>query len=163
MKKIFILFILISQIAIAQQKQMSLEDAVLGRFTYLRPTSLKSVAWKSDDVFTFVKDKTLWAESVKKGDKESVFTTDELQELIGSKLSGFPRYSWLNKIEILIQTKNSFIVLNSEQKKIQYKIELPKNAKNSVFNEAGKFVSFTQNDDLFVTSANGKIIQIIFG
>ncbi len=160
MKKLLVLFILISQIAIAQQKQMSLEDAVLGRYTYLRPTSLKSVSWKSADVFTFVEDKTLWAESVKSGNKESVFTVDELLELTGSKLSGFPRYKWLNETDILIQTKNSYIVLNSEEKKILYKIELPKDTRNAVFNEAGKFVAFTKTDDLFVVFANGKISQI---
>ena len=72
---------------------------------------------------------------MKSGNKESVFSVNELQELIGSKLSGFPRYSWLNKIEILIQTKNSFIVLNAEEKKILYKIELPNDGQNAVFNE----------------------------
>jgi len=160
MRNIVIFFILISQITIAQQKQMSLEDAILGRYTYLRPTSLKSVSWKSDDVFTFVEDKTLWAESVKKGKKESVFSANELQKLIGSKLSGFPRYKWLNETDILVQTKNEYIVLNSEEKKVQYKIELQKDARNVVFNEAGKFVSFTKGDDLFVAFSNGKITQI---
>ncbi|MCF6358175.1 MAG: S9 family peptidase, partial [Draconibacterium sp.] len=160
MQKLIILFLLISQIAFAQQKEMSLEDAVLGRYTYLRPTSMKSVAWKSDDVFTFVEDKTLWAESVKNGKKELVISTKQLSGIIDSELRGFPRYSWLNETNILIQTKNSFIVLNSDEKLIQYKIELPKEAQNSVFNEDGKFVSFTKNDDLFVAFANGEITQI---
>ena len=160
MKKLLILIILISQVAFAQQKQMSLEDAVLGRYTYLRPTSLKSVSWKSDEVFTFVEDKTLWAESVKKGDKEIVFSVSDLQELVDSKISVFPRYSWLNETTILIQIKSSYIVLNYAEKKIEYKIELPKDGKNAVFNEAGKFVSFTKADDLFVVFANGKITQI---
>ncbi len=160
MQKLIILFLLISQISFAQQKQMSLEDAILGRYTYLRPSSLRSVAWKSDDVFTYVEDKTLWAESAKKGDKELVFNVDELSNIIDLELEGFPRYSWLNETNILIQIKNSFIVLNSDEKLIQYKIELPKEAQNSFFNEAGKFVSFTKNDDLFVAFANGKITQI---
>ena len=109
MKKILVLFILISQIAFAQQKQMSLEDAVLGRYTYLRPSILKGVAWKNDDTFTFVENKTLWAESVKRGDKESVFSVNELQDIIGFELSGFPTYLWLNETDVLIQTKNNFI------------------------------------------------------
>ncbi|NOR75374.1 MAG: prolyl oligopeptidase family serine peptidase [Draconibacterium sp.] len=160
MKKLLVLIILISQVAFAQQKQMSLEDAILGRYTYLRPTSLKNVSWKSDDVFTFVEDKTLWAESVNNGDNKIVFSVSELQELIGSELSAIPRYSWLNETIILIQIKSSYIVLNSDKKKIEYKIELPKNSENAVFNEAGKFVSFTQKDDLFVAFANGKTTQI---
>ena len=139
---------------------MSLEDAILGRYTNLRPTSLKSVAWRSDDVFTFVEGKTLWAESVKKGSKESVITVNELHELIDSKTSGFPRYSWLNETDILIQIKNSYFILNSGEKKILYKIELLKDAKNAVFNEAGKFVSFTIANNLFVAFANEENTQI---
>lgn len=160
MKNIVILFVLISQIAFAQQKQMSLEDAILGRYTYLRPTSLKSVSWRNDDVFTFVEEKTLWAESVKKSDKKLVFTVDELSKIIESELKNFPRYSWLNETDILIQTKNKYFVLNSEGKEIIYKIELPKDAKNAVFNDAGKFVAFTKDDDLYVAFVNDKITQI---
>ena len=72
MKKIVILFILISQIVFAQKKQMSLEDAVYGRYTYLVPSGLDAVAWQSDDVFTFVENNTLWAEWAKNGEKKSI-------------------------------------------------------------------------------------------
>ncbi|NOR74606.1 MAG: S9 family peptidase, partial [Draconibacterium sp.] len=160
MKKIIIFFILISQIVFAQQKQMSLEDAVLGRYTYLRSSTLKAVSWKSNDVFTFVEDKTLWAESVKNGDKEPVLTVDELKKITELELAAFPTYLWLNESEILIQKGLEYFVLNIDIKNIKFKISLPENAENAVFNEVGKFVSFTKNDDLFVAFINEKINQI---
>ncbi|MCF6331888.1 MAG: DPP IV N-terminal domain-containing protein [Draconibacterium sp.] len=160
MKRIIIFFILLSQIAFAQQKQMSLEDAILGSFTYLRPSTLKAVLWKSDDVFTFVEDNTLWAEPVKNANKEPVLTVKELKEITEFELAAFPKYLWLNESEILIQKGLEYFVLNIDEKNIKFKISLPENAENAVFNGAGRFVSFTKNDDLFVAFANGKITQI---
>ncbi len=139
---------------------MSLEDAILGSFTYLRPSTLKAVLWKSDDVFTFVEDNTLWAEPVKNANKEPVLTVKELKEITEFELAAFPKYLWLNESEILIQKELEYFVLNIAEKNIKFKISLPENAENAVFNGAGRFVSFTKNDDLFVAFANGKITQI---
>ena len=47
---VFILLIISSE---AQQKQLSLEDAVWGRYTYLNPKS-QSFSWKNDNTFSFV-------------------------------------------------------------------------------------------------------------
>lgn len=160
MQKLIILFLLISQIVFAQQKQMSLEDAVYGRYTYLQPSTLNGVSWKNNDVFTFVDDKTLWAESTEKGDKKSVLTVNELQKIIDSELSDFPTYLWLNESEIQIQNGLEYFVLDVDKKEVKYKISLPENAENAVFNAAGKFVAFTKNDDLFVAFTNGEITQI---
>ncbi|NQU51796.1 MAG: DPP IV N-terminal domain-containing protein, partial [Bacteroidetes bacterium] len=160
MKIIVLLFILISQIAFAQQKQMSLEDAISGRSSYLQPSTLDGVSWKNDAVFTFVEDEILWSESAKKGEKKAVISLKVLNEIIGDKLSALPTYLWLGENEIQIQNKLEYFVLNVEEKKIRYKIILPENAENRVFNEAGRFVSFTRNDDLFVAFLDGKITQI---
>ena len=160
MKKIIILFVLISQIAFAQEKQMSLEDAILGRYTYLRPSSLTGVAWKNDNSFSIVDDKALWVESAKNSNKEVVLTIDDLQEIIDYKLSFFPMYSWLNESDILIKNGTNYFVLNVEEKILSYKIILPKDSENAVFNKAGKFAAFTQNNDLFVAFSDEKIIQI---
>ncbi len=160
MKKIIILFILISQIAFAQQKQMSLEDAVLGRYTYLRPLTLKAVLWKNDDVFTFVEEKMLWAESVKTGNKELVLTVEELKKITELKFAAFSGYLWLNESEILIESNLEYFVLNVDEKNIKFKIVLPENAENAVFNEIGKFVSFTKKDNLFVAFSSGENVQI---
>ena len=54
----------------------------------------------------------------------------------------------------------SFWVINSIEKKVEYKIDLPEKAENAIFSEAGRFVSFTKGDDLFVAFIDGKVLQI---
>ncbi len=160
MKKLIILFLLITQIAAAQQKQMSLNDAVLGRYTYLRPTSLRGVAWQTDAVFTYIDGKKLLAETVKNGDKTTLLTTGDISTITGSEVKRFPTYKWLTPNEILLQTPNKYTVVNTETKQLIYKIELPANAANAVFNKAGKFVSYTRGNDLYVTFSSGETTQI---
>ncbi len=160
MKRFIILFILIAQIAAAQQTEMSLKDAIQGRYTYLRPSTLRGVAWQTNTVYTFTSEKTLWAETVKKGDKKALLTADELSKITGVNFPRFPRYKWLNSSDILVKTPSTYLVVNGINKQLKYKIVLPKTAANTVFNAAGKFVSFTEGNNLFVAFQNGEIVQI---
>jgi dipeptidyl-peptidase-4 len=160
MKKILILLVLLPQFAFAQQKQMSLEDAVYGRYSYLQPEKLAGLTWQSDAVFSFVENETLWIQFVKSSEKKEVFNLNELKTLIGIETDVFPTYSWLNEAEILFELKGNFILVNSTEKKVAYKITLPENAENAVFNATGKYVAFTKGDDLFVAFENGKITQL---
>ncbi len=160
MKRFVILFILVAQIAAAQQTEMSLKDAIQGRYTYLRPSTLRGVAWQTNTVYTFVSEKTLWAETVKKGDKKALLTADELSEITGANFPGFPRYKWLNSSDILVKIPGTYFVVDGVNKQLKYKIELPKTAANAVFNAAGKFVSFTEGNNLFVAFQNSEKVQI---
>ncbi len=160
MKQLLILFLLLSQIVFAQTKTMSLEDAVYGRYSYLYPESLVGLQWKDDATFTKIKTDSLVAESVKNGETVTLFTLDELQDISGEKFNYFPAYSWLKDGNLLVQNLNTFIGIDAINKKELFKIVLPENAANMVFNEAGGFVAFTQNDDLFVTFTGGEIKQI---
>jgi len=139
---------------------MNLEDAILGRYTYLRPSTLTKVAWKNDDSFTFVKENKLWAESVKNSDREIVVSLEVLQEIVSLEITSFPNYSWINESEILIKKDLDYYVLNAINKSIKYKIALPEAAENAIFNDEKRFVSFTRKDDLYVAFSDGKIIQI---
>jgi dipeptidyl-peptidase-4 len=164
MRKIFYLFLIVSQVVVAQQKQMTLEDAVLGRYNGLAPETLNGLSWKNGNSFTYLKNDTLWLEPVQREAKEPLTSLDEINDRIknsaGVTFSRFSSYSWLNGSEMLIQDRNKFLVVNIEKKELIYKIELPKEAENAVFNEAGKFVAYTVENDLFALFADGKQIQI---
>lgn len=160
MKKILVLLILLSQFVFAQQKQMSLEDAVYGKYSYLQPDKMTGLVWQNDAVFSFVEDETIWLKSVKSGEKKEVFNLDDLNTLIGIEADIFPVYSWLNEKEILFQAKSNFVLVNSKEKELVYKISLPENAENPVFNAVGKYVTFTKGNNLFVVFEGGKTIQI---
>lgn len=144
----------------AQTKQMSLEDAVYGRYTYLMPEKLNGLAWRNDEVFTRPEDNTLLAEEAKGGKTTVLITLSELQELLGKNMMAFPSYAWLESGDLLIHSPKGFYAINLETKALEYGIELPKGAVNLNFSERGRFVSFTKGDDLFIALANGEVKPI---
>ena len=162
MRNIFILFVLISNLVVAQQKEMTLEDAILGAYSSLRPETMNGLSWKNETTFTFVKNDTLRASTVKKSGPLPVICLDGLNAIIkpGNDFRRFPSYSWLKNELLLVQAQNSFYVLNLNENKLEYKIELPGNAENAVFCETGKFAAFTKNDDLFASFYDGRTVQI---
>ncbi len=165
MRKVFLFILLIASIQlVAQQKQMSLQDAILGGFSYLRPESMEGLAWQNDEVFTYVKNDTMWAEKAQKGEKASLITREELNTFLNQGnnevFRHFPSYSWVEGKLLMVQNNSWYFIFNPEEKKLVYEIELPAEAENAVFNHPGKFVAYTVNDDLFVTFPNEKTVQI---
>jgi dipeptidyl-peptidase-4 len=164
MRKLFFLFLIVSQVVVAQQKQMTLEDAILGRYMGLNPETLNGLSWKNENTFTYLKNDTLWLETAKKDGKTPLISRDEINTLLKNfpetELRNFPSYSWLNNSELLLQNAREFWVINPEKKEVVYTISLPQEAENAVFSTTGKFVTYTKGNDLFVSFANGKQTQI---
>ncbi|WP_372949072.1 S9 family peptidase [Mariniphaga sp.] len=165
MRKVFLFILLLASIQlVAQQKQMTLEDAILGASSYLRPETIQGLSWQNDEVFTYVENDTLWAEKAKNGEQNHLISHDGLNTLLNldekSVFKRFPSYSWIEGKLLLVQTSSRYFVLNPIEKKPVYEIALPAEAENAVFNHAGKFVAYTVNDDLFATFSTGKTVQV---
>lgn len=165
MRKVLLYILLFASFqTIAQQKQMTLEDAIIGAFSYLRPESMEGLAWQNDEVFTYLKNDTLWAEKAKKGEKKPVTTREELNSILSvddeTTFRRFPGYSWIEGKLLMVQNNGRYFVFSPEEKELIYEIKLPDEAENAVFNHSGRFVSYTVKDDLFVTFSNGKTIQV---
>ncbi len=165
MRKVLLYILLFASFqTIAQQKQMTLEDAIIGAFSYLRPESMEGLAWQNDEVFTFIENDTLWAETAKKGGKTIITTRDELNTYVNAgdevAFRRFPGYSWIEGKLLMVQNNGRYFVFSPEEKELIYEIKLPGEAENAVLNHPGKFVAYTVNDDLFVTFSNGKTIQV---
>ena len=157
---VIILLLLVQTFAFAQTKQMSLEDAVYGRYTYLYPESMSGLQWMDDEHFSFIEDKSIVAESAKSGEKSTVFSLNELNEITGANLQRIPSYRWIGQTDLLISDAKKYWLVDSNTKNVKYKIELPENADNASFSEEGQYVAFTQDHDLFVALANGATKQI---
>ncbi len=162
----FLLLMLVSAQIFSQQKQMTLEDAILGASSYLRPETMEGLAWQNDEVFTFIENDTLWAEPAKRGDKKPVTSRDELNSIFNTgdeaAFRRFPGYRWIDEKLLFMQNSGNYVVFNPQSKNTEYEIQLPGEAENAVFNHPGKFVAYTLENDLFVTLSNGKTVQVTF-
>ncbi len=163
-KTILIFLLLFTQIVYAQQQQMTLEDAVLGRATYLRPETLRGLTWKSDQVLTWEENGAIRAEDAKKGDKSTLITLKHVNSILkleaDAQLQSFSGYSWTENEELLLQQGGNYYALDIKAKKVVWSISIPAEAENPVLNEQGQFVAYTIGDDLYASFSDIKKVQI---
>ncbi|MFA5328245.1 MAG: S9 family peptidase [Prolixibacteraceae bacterium] len=155
------LFLLI-QNGFAQQT-MSLKDAILGNFTYLRPQMPEQLKWKDSRYYVLVKENKLMQFNIQDKDSAELISLDNLNKVMVEKglteLKSFPRYSFLNESKIWFQTTNHLIIFNLESKVISTDIDFPEEAENTDFNPENSQLAYTIGNNLFIagTSGNTKV------
>lgn len=157
---ILLFFLLVQTSVFSQGKQMSLEDAVYGRYTYLKPEALAGLSWKNEAVYTFVEDNKLVAGSVKSNEERTLLSLNEMNEITDQSFLLFPNYRWLDGEKLLVSNPLRFWVIDLENKKTDFKIELPKGASNANYSDQGDFVCFTKDDNLYIAHKTKGIKQI---
>ncbi len=165
MRNLYLLLFVLAVIpGVAQKKQMTLEDAIRGRYTYLRPASMEGLAWKNDSVFTYLEKDTLWAAEAGADARTPLLGLTALNEAMRAEnntdFSNFPPYSWTPDGVLLVKKNRKFIGVHCRDHRVQFQIELPEKAENARFSEPGRLVAYTVDDNLFVTLEDGKTIQI---
>ena len=160
MKKLIVIFLLLSQVIFAQQKQMSLEDAILGRYTYLRPKSMSGLSWRNASAYTYIKGDSLMQVLAKSGKEELLLTKTNLETISGETFRAFPFFSWLNGNEMLIGTPNGRIKIDLANKKILSKITYPEDAEEVQFSEKGNLAAYVEDENLFLALANNELRKV---
>lgn len=155
MKRLTILFLLLGQLVFAQEKQMSLEDAILGRYSSLRTESMTGLAWRSASEYTYVKGDSLMVVEARNGEEKLLLSRSRLEEITGAGFGRFPYYSWKTEQEILFRYRNAFFVVNVPDQKLVHQIQFPEGAGSVEFSEAGNYVVYVQDNNLYVTDENG--------
>ena len=165
MQKIIFLFMLLLPLFVAaQQKQMTLEDAVTGRHTYLLPESLKGLMWKNDQVISWEDNEAIQTEDANSGKKSTLITLAEANAVLNPVtdvlLRDFSNYLWTEKEELILQQDGNYYVLDVVNKKVVWKLIIPAEAENPVLSEYGKLVAYTIDDDVYVSFADSQQVRI---
>lgn len=155
-----ILFCLLSTLAFAQKKSLTLEDAVLGKSGHLRVEKPLGLAWRNNKYFVSVENDTLFQYTVSKAPKEVLLTKNDLDQAasLNGKLtySSFPDFSFVNENTIRFRKHQQLILFNLETKQIELHLEIPDNAENLDFCEASRTAAYTNGQNLFVLNENGE-------
>lgn len=155
-----ILFCLLSTLAFAQKKSLTLEDAVLGKSGHLRVEKPLGLAWRNNKHFVRVENDTLFQYTVSKAPKEVLLTKKDLDQAasLNGKLtySSFPDFSFVNENTIRFRKHQQLILFNLETKQIELHLEIPDNAENLDFCEASRTAAYTNGQNLFVLNENGE-------
>lgn len=160
MRILFFVFLFLTQVAFCQQKQMSLEDAIVGKYSYLQPQSIENIGWKDRDHFSYVKENILWVGSVKTDEKKQLLTLVDLQKYSSGKFPVFPDYKWLNEHEILFSLDQYFLIFDVEDGKVKESISVVPEAEDMDYCSENNTIAYTLSDDLYLKNKEGQIKRI---
>jgi len=169
MKKNF-LFLLISILTIsvtfAQNKQLTIDEAVSQQYRQFYPDHYTGVHWQGEtNNFVYIKDwSELYSNSVKKDDEKLLCNlTDinkELEKIGESNFSYIYGTNWLDNERFSMEQAGKIIIFNIKNKKLEQIINLAENAENADYCKKAKAVAFTVDNNLYVTNKSGSATAI---
>lgn len=182
MKKIIFLFFAgLASISIAQNKLLTMEEAVVKQRSSLAPARLKQLSWikDSDHYFFFAtrnNEETLVIGDGKTGKEINTLTLDHLNQSIlasGNKvLNSFPSITWINaaNFQFIANEKRYNYQLSTKKTGIAGNNELPETAENNDVAEKTNYVAYTVDNNLYVYDGkstlpvtNDKDVNIVNG
>ncbi len=159
MKKLsyILLFVLSWQLS-AQQKDLSLRDAVLGYYKGLYPKTLRNLQWVKDtDQFLYRDGQGV----VFKNIHNKVIKKVDLQQLKKALPDAkyFPYIEAANAEFLMFTQDNATILFDYHNNKIS-KITYPEAAANQDFNIKNKSVAYTLDNNLYIANATNSKISV---
>lgn len=170
MKKIWFLVLpalLWSTILQAQDKQLTLEDAVINQWRSLAPESLDGVMPYGDKDFSFVKDlSSVYKVSGETGEKEDLYSLGELNQLRNESdlepLPYFPYwdYEWLSEDVLAFKNGPEFNTVNIKKNEYVRIVELKEDAGNIKQHKTSGHIAYTLENNLYVRTAEGETMTV---
>ncbi len=161
MKKIIsLLFLCIFLLGYSQQKELSIEDAVLGYSKGLYPSSLSNLLWiDNSNTYTYMRSNELVFTDAKtnKTSKQIVFT--ELQKTYPN-LKSFPRLQNISTTEFTFKSGNTIEIYNYLSNSKSLSISFDKIGQNSDYSSNAKAISYTLDNNLFIATVENPKITV---
>ncbi len=170
MKRILILFIVIlctslQNINVAQNKQLTIEDAVIGQWTNLYPEYINQLKWRgSTNRYTFTEKDIMYESSVKSKSKKQLLRIDDINSVIKKRnlpeLTFFPVHEWIDDNTIKFERDGNIFYYDADSKDIVFSISYDSKAENVDFCTKNKMIAYTIDNNLFIAGENNKVIAI---
>ena len=135
----------------AQDKVLTMEDAVLGYHLYPRNMYIQ---WQGDqNVMTYTEGTDLLGETVE-GEKKTLMTVEELNRILKADLKGWPQYGWKDAKTLVITRQGNMLEIDVEKKALTASFPIARGAQNVTPNGKG-LVAYTKGNNLYYVDANG--------
>jgi len=161
MKKILsLLFICTFFIGFSQQKELSIEDAVLGYYKGLYPSSLSNLQWvKNTNSYVFQKENELIFTDAKNNKVISTLPFSKLQAAY-STLKRMPQLMEISNEELVFSLGNQIETYNYKTNKKVRLVSFDENAKNNEYDVNARAMAYTLDNNLYIGTANNPRIAI---
>jgi dipeptidyl-peptidase-4 len=159
MKYLFFVGIaIISFQSVAQKKELTLKDAVLGQFRTFGPDRMYGFQWiPSTDCYVFFSKnyQTMYKSAVSNSKDLEWFTIQKVNEGLGAELSGFFGIEWKNSNEFYISDGANYYLFNTVTAKGKKVHGLDESAANVDFHNETENIAFTRDNNVYLNTGNG--------
>src|SRR6056297_491294 len=126
---------LCTSLANAQEKQLTIDDAVIGQWTNLRPATLNLIQWiPATNDFSYIADNQLIKSGPEIVNPETIIDLSTLNVLLENKkinkVNWFPQVEWIETEKFALRHDNKWIVVNLTEEKVDRIVHLPAEAQN---------------------------------
>ena len=147
----------------AQDRQISLQQAVLGQGSEFRPKNLLRPAWRpAQAAFTYVERDALVQQQAANGRTDTLINRSEINALLKAKelptLSTLT-YTWHDAQTLLLRTGRLLALLDLKQRTITHAMELPKGGHHTPSPNL-QHVAYTVANNLHLLSKGGASVAI---
>ncbi|MEA3448345.1 MAG: DPP IV N-terminal domain-containing protein, partial [Bacteroidota bacterium] len=157
--------IFIVQLSPAQDKVLSIEDAVIGMWREYRPEHRRNIQWRpgSHD-FTYIIGEKLLSETVQSDEAAKIMTLEQLgTAIMASNIEApkrFPSVTWQNKGQFSFQSSDHWLLYDLEKDSIISNIQFPENSENYDIRADKRRMAFTSGNNVFITDDKGEVTSI---
>lgn len=148
----------------AQQKQLTLEQAVIGRWQGLAPENTEQLQWIANtNRFSYIEDNILMEEHAGKEKKTNILKLEELNDVISgtdARLRRFPRITWAGPQTMVFQHRHHWYLVDPYEKELLQSTSLDSAAQNTDYCSSCQHIAYTKGNDLLVKSFDGQSRQI---
>ncbi len=151
-------FLLIAPNSIAQKKDLSMEDAVVGMWRQYYPEYRRNMQWHPDSKdITYVSSEGLMQESIASDKSECILNLETLNEILDASgipaANQFPSVKWIDKKTISLNANNYYLQVDLKAKQLIKSIKLPESAKNTDLSADKHTIAFTNGKNLAVINS----------
>lgn len=157
-KTILLSTLLMSASLLAQKKNVTMEDAVLGLSTNLRIENLNQVQWIPNQNAYTQNVKTSYGEALIKKEVPSL-KTDTIFRSSQFENKRIPSLNWINDKQAYYSTKTGYKTITTAGQQNDW-LKLPDNAENVEFDATNNQVGYVIDNNLFFVDKAGKTHQI---
>jgi len=143
----------------AQEKHLTMNDAVLGYYKGLYPESLRSLQWIKETDNYIYNEKGSYVIKDASGMKINSVDLKAIQASFPN-VKRLPRIQHINHSDLAFQTATDLNIYNYITKSKQSSISFPEKAQNQDFCYKNKSVAYTLDNNLFVATASNPKISI---
>ena len=157
-KIISFLFLCTFFLGFSQQKELTVDDAVLSYYKGLYPSSLQNLKWvDNSNLYVFQKENELIFTNAKTNKVVKKVALQDVQKTY-STLKRFPRIQEISTTEFTFSNKNTIEIFNYSNNTKGSTITYDEAAENNEYSSTAKAIAYTIENNLFIgTTTNPKI------